>query len=1184
MEIRVAPEDDVEVRQIRLTNQSDSPRRLTLTSYAELVLGDQRNDRRHPAFNKLFIESEYDDEHGALLFRRRPRAADEDPIYLAHTVVFKGDIEHVGNYDTDRARFIGRLKTVHAPLAMSGEGVSLSATTGDILDPIMAIGRQVELGAHATIELAFITTAGRTRYDVLDQVRRYHGWEAIARVAIQAQAQAEMELRQLALDSETLACMQQMLSALIYPARGLRADVETLAANRLGQPGLWPHAISGDYPILLVRIDDDDGLPLLRDALRAHHYWRNRNLRISLVILNQESTGYAQELQGSVSRFLNRNGHSEWLNRRGGIFVLRADDLDVQATTLIETSARVVLDQDGGSLSDQLAKLNHRPSTLPRFAPSDPRRPELSVPPLARPKNLEFDNGVGGFSPDGCEYVIYLEDGRPTPAPWSNVIANPDFGFLMTESGSSFTWAINSGENRLTPWSNDPVVDPSGESLYLRDEETGDVWSPTVLPAGDGSPVLVRHGVGYSIYTHHSPGLKEEMRAFAPIDAPLKIVTLRLENTSERARRITATYYAEWVLGVNRDEMQQYVVPAYDDETGALLARNAYNTEFSQRIAFLASSEPPHSLTTDRTEFLGRHGRRRLPAGLKRIGLEGAVEAGVDPCAAYQVHLDLESGEVAEVHFLLGQGENWDAVHELVVRYRDPARIMQSWQEMTAHWDDLLGTIQVETPEPAMDLLLNRWLPYQNLSCRVWGRSAFYQSSGAYGFRDQLQDVMALVYSRPDLAREQILRAAAHQFEAGDVLHWWHPPSGRGVRTRITDDLLWLPYVSAYYVSVTGDHTILDEELPFLVGKPLDPDEEERYGEYDATDKRYTLYTHCLRAIDRGTTSGPHGLPLIGAGDWNDGMNRVGIGGRGESVWLAWFLSETLTRFAALCDGKEDERAERYRREARRLRETVDIEAWDGAWYLRGFYDDGTPLGSSQNRECSIDAIAQSWAVFAAEESNKRVLQAMQSVAEHLVDKEKGLIRLFTPPFDRTSHDPGYIKGYPPGVRENGGQYTHAALWSVWAFAELGDGDRAVELFQLINPILHGNSPEKTAQYCVEPYVVAADIYDAPAHPGRGGWTWYTGSAGWMYRLGIEGILGMQRQGNRLSFQPHVPARWQGFHVTLRHGDACYRIRVEKGKDRGVSNRVCKRIDDRKKTFPSVSESRAPLRLATRRA
>ncbi len=1145
--------DDIELRRITLLNGSDQPRRLTLVSYGEIVLAAQPTDQRHPAFNKLFIESEYVADANALVFHRRPRSSKEKPLYMAHALVVESGHNITGDYESNRACFLGRGQTPRSPAALQGNDRKLSRTVGATLDPIMSLAQEIDLEPHAKVQVTYLTLAAPSRQEALAVANRYQSQQMISRAFDDARARSEAELMHLGLNAAGVEHIQQLLSVLLYPSDVLRAAPETLAKNEKGQPGLWAYGISGDYPIVLVHVHDAE-TPLVLEALQAYMYWRNRQIKINLVIVNQQDTGYGLDLHNQLHRQVVQMGADAYLNQRDGIFLLHADQLPEVDKILLETVARAVLDDKKGSLAEQLGRLAEQPIRLPTFTPTMPGVEDLEpTPPLGHPTDLLMDNGLGGFSPDGHEYVICLQPGQWTPHPWINVIANSQFGFLVSEAGSGYTWAENSGENRLTPWRNDPVTDMPGEAMYLRDEETAQVWSPTPLPVGAATPYLIRHGAGYSIFEHQSHGLKQHVRMFAVPDAPVKIVQLRLENMWTRPRRITATYYAEWVLGPTRDTTQQYIVPEFEPSCHALLASNRYNAEFGERVAFLAANKSPHGLTTDRAEFLGRLGSIRYPSALSRIGLAGTVRAGLDPCAALQLHIDLAPGQIEEVFFLIGEGVNREATLALIRQYQEAVQVETAWQAVNRLWDSVLDRITVQTPDPAMNLMLNRWLLYQTLACRIWGRSALYQSSGAFGYRDQLQDVMALLHTRPDIAREQILRAARQQFEAGDVLHWWHPPSGRGVRTRFSDDLLWLPFVTAHYVVTTGDSAILNEQLPFLEGEPLKPEEEERYGHYEPTAGVYSLYEHCRRALDKGSTTGVHGLPLMGAGDWNDGMNRIGGEGRGESVWLGWFLYACLMRFAPLCELMNGDPAP-YRQRAERLSQALETQAWDGNWYRRAYYDDGWPVGSSQNRECQIDSIAQSWAVLSGAADPGRASQAMEAVTKRLVKPDDQLILLFTPPFDRTARDPGYIKGYVPGIRENGGQYTHAATWVAWAFAALDQGDRAEELFRLLNPVYHADSPEKVGRYEVEPYVVAADIYSMPPHTGYGGWTWYTGSAGWMYRLGIEAILGVCKIGTTLQINPCIPRHWPGFEITYRVGTTRYHICVDNpdGVNRGV--------------------------------
>jgi cellobiose phosphorylase len=772
--------------------------------------------------------------------------------------------------------------------------------------------------------------------------------------------------------------------------------------------------------------------------------------------------------------------------------------------------------------------------------------PSSELEPL---DGLQAWNGLGGFAEDGREYVIELKAGQATPAPWSNVVANEQAGFIVSERGSGYTWAVNSRENRLTPWSNDPASDPSGEALYLRDEESGALWAPLPQPIESGS-FRVRHGFGYSVFEHRQGTIESWLTLGVAPEDPVKIFQLRLRNDGDQRARLTATLYVEWVLGVLREQMAPYVITELDQASGALLARNPYNYEFGERVAFMAASEAASWVTGDRGEFIGRNGLLSHPEALAHGSAPagtGSLGAGFDPCGVWQTLIELEPGAERTLIFVLGQGADRTEAQRLVGAFCSVKAAAQALEATRAYWRNLVSAIQVRTPQPEIDLLLNGWLLYQTLACRVLGRSAFYQSGGAYGYRDQLQDVMALTHATPEITRAQIVLHASRQFVEGDVQHWWHPPSGRGIRTSFSDDYLWLPFVTLHYVEATGDLSVLDEQATFLEGRPLKPGEDEYYDLPEVSQERGSVYEHCLRAIEYGIgRTGQHGLPLMGSGDWNDGMNKVGNEGRGESVWVGWFQLVILPQFAELAEARGDaQRAARYRAEAARLRRALEMHAWDGEWYLRAFYDDGTPLGSAHSEECRIDSLSQSWAVIAGADE-QRAAQGMRAVDTMLVDRQAGLIRLFTPAFDQSSHDPGYIKGYVPGVRENGGQYTHAAIWVVWAFAQIGDGQRAVELMQLINPVRHGT--HELDRYRVEPYVVAADVYTAAGHLGRGGWTWYTGSAGWLYRLGVEMVLGVRRVGDELEIAPCIAPEWPGFEVNYRFGSASYQIVVERAQ------------------------------------
>jgi cyclic beta-1,2-glucan synthetase len=1139
----------------------------------EIVLNQQTVDERHPAFNKLFIESEFLAEERCLLFHRRPRSENEKPIYLAHFFTSNHAAVELSGYETDRRLFLGRGGNDKYPgvFSMKQEASVLSGKIGATLDPICALQAEIALAAYNTAQIAFITLTAGSRKEALQLVYRYRHWSQVGRTLADARTHIEKEITQLNLTSKKIEQFQKLLSPLIYSSPALRADPAVLAANTLGQPGLWSFAISGDYPILLLRMKREEDIDLLREVMQAYIYWRRRGLMIDIVILNRVESGYDEGLQVKIYRTVSRSGNNEQINKRGGIFILREDQMNESERILLQTAARVILDGEAGPLDGQLSRLDVDPVRLPRFVPIEEPVAD-SMPLIQRPEDLLFDNELGGFTSDGREYVIHLAPGQWTPAPWINVIATPEFGCIVSETGLGCTWSGNSGENRLTPWRNDAVSDPPAEAIYLRDEDTGEIWSPSPLPARAQAPYLVRHGAGYSTFQHASHGLEQTVRVFVAVNEPVKIVQLKLKNNSKRIRRLNAVYFAEWVLGTTHENTAPYIIPEFASSQFALLARNPYNQDFHERVAFLASTREPSGMTADRAEFFGRHGSYAHPAALERVGMTPRVDAGVEPCAAMQVLLWLQPGETKEVTFLLGQGKDRADAERIIGHFQDFQNVQAAWNEVGVFWEEILGQIQVDTPDHAMNILLNRWLLYQSLSARFWGRTGFYQSSGAYGYRDQLQDSMPYIHARPGLVRKHLLEAAKYQFEEGDVLHWWHPPAGRGIRTRCSDDLLWLPFVTAHYVEATGDHAILRERIPFLSAEPLKADEHERYGQFPFASEA-TLYEHCCRAIARGTTAGSHGIPLMGAHDWNDGMNLVGAKGKGESVWLGWFLASTLNDFAHICELMNDNaRADDYRKQAKKICAAIESAGWDGDWYRRAYYDDGFPLGSKANNECQIDSIAQSWSILSKGGDPARAERAMESVYEELVSYEDELVKLLKPPFDKTMRNPGYIKGYPPGIRENGGQYTHAALWAIWAFADLGEGDRAHELFELINPIHHSDSLDKANRYRVEPYVIAADVYSTPPHNGRGGWTWYTGSASWMYRLGVERLLGITRLGDHLEIHPCIPANWKGYQINYRFGKTIYHIRVE--NPQGERNEVSQiQIDGRQ-----ASELKIPLR------
>jgi cyclic beta-1,2-glucan synthetase len=1179
LDVLVSAEDDGEVRRITVSNAGSQPRDIEITSYAELTLGPQAADVAHPAFAKLFVETEILGDLGAIVATRRKRTPTEPDLWAGHLSVANGEAIGKPEFETDRARFLGRGQTVATPIAVL-DG-PLSNSVGAVLDPVFALRRRVRVAPGASVHVAFWTFVASSRAALLGQLDKHRDATAYDRATTLAWTQAQVQQHHLSVKPGEAALFQRLASHVIYASPALRASSDTIRQGAGAQSGLWSQGISGDLPIVLLRIGEIENIGVARQLLRAHEYWLMKQLAVDLVILNERRSSYVQDLQIALET-LGRASQSRptpGVERRPGrVYVLRADLIEASVRSLLVSSARVVMAAQHGSLSEQLDRAidSRPPSRL--LARSSGVRPKAA--PLLKTPELEFFNGLGGFGSGGKEYVTILGPGQSTPAPWINVVANAAFGFQVSAEGGGYSWSGNSRENQLTPWSNDPVSDPPGEAIYLRDQITGEVWSPTALPIRDAQGTYVaHHGRGYTRFEHSANGVASELIQYVPLDGSIKISRLRLTNTSSRARVIAAIAYVEWVLAASRSASLAFVDTELDPETGAIFAHNPWNTTIGSRIAFIDMRGAQSDWTGDRREFIGRNGDLARPAAvLSGTALSKTVGAGLDPCAAMRTHVELPIGGAAEIVVFLGDAATREEARAAIRAWRE-ADLAVVEADIAAFWNKTLGALEVRTPDRSMDLMLNGWLLYQTLACRVWARSAFYQASGAYGFRDQLQDGMALVAARPDLTREHLLRAAGRQFAEGDVQHWWLPHSGQGVRTRISDDRPWLAYTVAQYIESTRDTGVLDEPIAFLEGAPLKPEEIDNFFLPQVSATSASLFEHCALALDESLALGRHGLPLIGTGDWNDGMNRVGEKGEGESVWLGWFLYATLTAFAPLALTRgQTERAGKWILHANALKVSLEREAWDGDWYTRAYFDDGTALGAAAGDECRIDSIAQSWAVLSGAAAPARAAQAMAALDRELIRRDQGLALLFTPPFDGASNDPGYVKGYPKGVRENGGQYTHAAAWSVMAFAALGEGDKAAELFAMLNPINHARTRADVHRYKVEPYVVCADIYSMAPHVGRGGWTWYTGSAGWLQRAGVEGVLGLTLEGATLRVDPCIPKRWRQFEATVAFRSASYAVRVENpgGVNRGVIFATVDGIDltERPVNLPLIDDGR----------
>ncbi len=1141
-EVVVSPEDDVELRRIHVTNRSRKRRIIEITSYAEVVLNNEAADAVHPAFSNLFVQTEIAENQHAIICTRRPRSVNEHTPWLCHVMKMTGAKHEEVSYETDRMQFIGRGNSTINPRVMAEIG-KLSGNDGSVLDPIVSIRYKVSIEPGQKVVLDMIMGISDTREGCEALVNKYQDRHHTDRVLELAWTHSQVVLRQINATEEDTQLYNRVAGSVVFMNPLLRAEPNILVNNHKGQSGLWSYSISGDLPIVLLKIKDQSNISLVKQMIQAHTYWRLKGLSVDLVIWNEDYGGYRQNLYDQISGLIAAGSAASLSDSPGSIYVRNGEQIPQEDRTLFQTVARVIISDDKGTLLQQVNRKNTARVPIPLFVASE--SVDTYTNPPAPVPDLQFFNGKGGFSKNGEEYIIITKNNEPTPAPWVNVIANPNFGTIVSETGQAYTWVRNAHEQRLTPWNNDPVCDSSGEQFYIRDEDSAVVWSPAPKPANTNIPYLTKHGFGYTIFEHSENGIWSEMCVFVDLEKTVKFTTIRLRNDSGKVRDLSVTGYTEWVLGDLRPKSVMHITTSVDSVTGALTAKNPYSAEFGNQVAFFDVNDSTRSFTADRTEFIGRNGTLESPEALTRIKLSNRSGAGLDACAALQVVISLVPGQEQEVVFCLGAAQSDYDVTQLVSQFRMEGAVNNALDKVKNYWRDTLTSIQIETPDAALNTITNGWLMYQTLACRLWARSGYYQSGGAFGFRDQLQDAIAITYSQPALARGQILLCASRQFKEGDVQHWWHPPTGRGVRTTCSDDYLWLAYVTSRYVQHTGDIAILNEKAHFLEGRRLNPDEESYYDLPNKSPDEADLYTHCMLAINNGINYGSNGLPLIGSGDWNDGMDKVGRHGKGESVWLAFFLYDVLQKFVSVAALRKDHSFANFcLDEAAKLKTNINRNAWDGGWYRRAYFDDGTPLGSATNPECSIDSISQSWSVLSGAGTAERCAIAMEALDKRLVDRQNKLIQLLDPPFDNSDMNPGYIKGYVPGVRENGGQYSHAAIWTIMAFAALGDTERTWELMQMINPINHAMSPEGVDIYKVEPYVMAADVYKVPAHLGRGGWTWYTGSAGWMYQAILQSLLGLSVENDKMYIKPCAPASWPSYSIRYKYKSTTYSIKV----------------------------------------
>ncbi|MGM0396195.1 MAG: GH36-type glycosyl hydrolase domain-containing protein [Bacillota bacterium] len=1141
MEMWVSAEDNVEMRKITLMNKKSTPVNIEITSYAELAMTEQNADLSHPAFNNLFISTEYDKETESLIAVKKPRESNEQELYVFKTFSTASSEFNITQFETNRNNFVGRGRTLSNPIALEK---FLDNSEGIVLEPILSLRKGVRIGGRENVQITYSMGVAENKSEIKKLINKYKNPSIVKEQLELSDIQAQVEMSYLNLDSEELNLFQTMISQLIYLSPNRKKYSKQIFENNLGQNELWKYGISGDKPIILIDVFSMEEKEILWTLIKGKEYLSLKGLQTDLVILNNQEVSYYKNLEEAIKDMISIKFGYNTDPQNIGVYLINNNQISEDDRNLLYASSDLVLSGKSSTLREQIEieETTNDKNIKRKFE----KRQQTEYRPKQERYELKYFNGYGGFNQKDSEYVIQYRENLPTPMPWINVISNDNFGFIISENGGGYTWSENSNENKLTPWLNDSIFNIPQEVVYLKDEVYGELWSVTPEPLGNYLDCDICHGKGYTKFASEPYGLKTTLNIFASLKDSVKIYSVKIKNNTEEIRKMSSFLFINPLLGSYSEKNKKYITT--NKEKGNILTlNNSFNYQYPNRTMYLSSSEGFKSYTGNKDEFDLKN--------LKNMHVfKNEVGGGLNPCGGIQIQLEINPNEEKQFVFILGQETNKEKLQENALYYQKVDNCNKELTKVKEYWENTLSAIDIDTPDNKLDTLINSYLPYQTLACRIKARSAFYQTGGAYGFRDQIQDALNMLMIDPNITKKQIILNASHQFKEGDVLHWWHPgDEEKGVRTRSADDLLWLPYAVTEYLLNTEDYKILDTKLPYVTGETLKDHENEIYLTAGTSEYKETLYNHCLKAIDHALTFGSHGLPLMKGGDWNDGMNKVGIEGKGESVWLGWFLAQILKRFTKICEMRDDTiKYTEYFKYQNDIIAAIEKDGWDDSWYKRAYYDDGTPLGSKINSECKIASLPQSWSVISTLGNEKRSKKAMDSVNNHLILEDKGMILLFAPPFERDEKDPGYIKSYAKGLRENGGQYTHAAAWVIYAYALLGEGTKAYELYEMLNPINHSRSLFFANQYKVEPYVISADVYYAHPHIGRGGWTWYTGAAGWMYRVCIEGILGLKKRGSKLTINPSIPNHWTNYTIKYRYKETLYIIEVI--NDKKISN------------------------------
>ncbi|RYF44282.1 MAG: hypothetical protein EOO25_00100 [Comamonadaceae bacterium] len=1146
--VLVSPEDDTELRTVTLHNLSAHEVTLDVVSCFEAVLADPRADEAHPAFSNLFIDTRWHAPWRALLLTRKPRLQGDPAMAVAHFLAAaEGNVRSV-HCIADRRSFLGRNRLPGQP-TLAPQTTQADGSPINGLDPVAGLRIRVRIAAGDIARLSFATAAAESSDELITRIDKYLQPMHVERATRMAATLAQVRLRDLGVAPERNAALQDINTALMYTATRPQTD-----RALLDQRQLWRFGLSGDKPIVLVRIHASSGLALVDALLRAQPLWSFGGLAVDVVIVNSEVNSYLMPLQRDIlalrDRMRQQSENSFPRNDAGGFFLLRDHEMAASEKAVLAGLARFIFVADGRPLEQQLAALQGATGLRRRAVPASLPVPSAALADPSAAPVAASQPPVGEFDAASGEFRFTVDSRHRPPRPWVNVIANPAFGFQVSEAGAGYTWAVNSRLHQLTPWSNDPLQDPAGEHYLLQDAGTQKLLALTPsTESGTTLPYGVRHGQGYTVFSCRHGDLAVDTTFFADRSDAVKVVLVSLHNQGSAPRELRALAMLEWQMGGARQERRTVHGWKAPNQPTVLAQQRESRAGFGGSSAFLSLVGVPDPLqwTCDRSEFFDVAGRLVLPEVLSQQSGNAA-----DPCAALSGAFTVEAGQQITIGFLLGHAPDAAQAEQLARTWQD-RDLAQALDGVRQYWNGLLGKVEVRTPDPLFDALANRWLLYQTLTSRLWSKAGFYQAGGAFGFRDQLQDAMAFALIDARRLRDQIVLNASRQFPEGDVQHWWHAPGGEGVRTHFSDDLLWLPYACAHYLETTGDATLLDEDVPFIDGAAIPEGAEDAYYAPQTSTQSASVFEHGARAIDRSLPTGAHGLPLMGTGDWNDGMNRVGHEGKGESVWLGWFLCAVVEKYAPLAQARgEGERAQKWLDARAGWISALHSQGWDGAWFRRAFFDNGAPLGSSQNDECRIDLIAQAWSVLSGASSDTYTVPAMQALNEQLVDEEAGLLRLLAPPLQNSVNNPGYIQAYPPGVRENGGQYSHAGVWALMAQAQTGDTEAAWKSFQALSPAHRSQHAVRGPAYELEPYVMAGDVYGSPPYVGRGGWSWYTGSAAWLHRASIETLLGLSVRQGMLSLSPRVPAHWPSFEITLRlDGDRVVTLRWQRAGEAG---------------------------------